>query len=89
MPTSNDDFGPFRLTDDWAADWWTWIERLARVISDASVRVSAALISGGFAIAASNMFERQASLAKVTLGVAGGFAIWVVVSSVLSIPQRR
>jgi hypothetical protein len=86
---SSDDFGHFPPTDDWGTDWWTWIERLIRTISDASIRLGAAVLSAGFAIAASNMVQRQDGLATLTLGAAGVFAAWFVVSSFMSIAQRR
>lgn len=85
----SDDFGGFRPTDDWGTDWWTWVERLVRVISEASIRIGAAVISAGFAVAGSSMIGRQDGLANVSLGVAGVFAVWFVLSSLRSVTQRR
>jgi hypothetical protein len=85
------DDGGFDTDDVTFADWWTWVERMATVISEAATRVGLALIVAGGAIAASHLYGSAdgGRYAGLTLGVSGVFALWFVVSAIVSAMRGR
>lgn len=89
MPPLTDETEFFGHTDDDYRDWWDWAELLVAVISLASQRLGLAIAAGGFAIAGSNMIEKDPMLGRVSLGVAGLFAIGFAVASLRNVAARR
>jgi hypothetical protein len=84
--------GDFFPTDDEVfPEWWTWVERSARVLSRALTRIGVGILSAGAAIAAGLMFNSPggAQYAGVTLALGGIFAAWFVISAVIASIQDR
>lgn len=85
MMTTDD--GDFFSTDDVTfGEWWTWVERVSSVISQAASRLGLGIMAAGSAIAAAQMFNSQAGAqyGKATLAVSGLLGGWFVVSAVIS-----
>jgi hypothetical protein len=80
------DDGLFSTDEGGMPDWLTVVDPLARVITQAAIRVSLAAITAGTAISGSLLFqtERGAPYGAPMLAVAAIAAGWFAVSSVLA-----
>ena len=79
-------------TDDMAiTDWWTWVERVFPIISEAATRIGLAVIAAGGVMASAQMFATEAGsrYAGLTLTVSAGFGLWFAASAVLAAMRRR
>ena len=71
-------------TDDWAENWWEWLERVSRAISDGATRIGLGVMAGAGVIGAAQLFNSEGGshYATIVLGVSGLFALWFAASAV-------
>jgi hypothetical protein len=67
-------------------EWWAWTHVISRAIWQASTRVGLAIMTAGFALAASMLFQSPAGAlyGPIMAWISMGLAIWFILSVAIS-----